>query len=200
MTALADIDLVLASSSPYRRSLLARIATRFRTVSPQVDEQARPAEKPIMLAARLAAAKAAAAAQSCPGAVIIGSDQVAELDGQVLGKPGSESGARTQLAACSGREVWFHTAVCVLDGRCAPAETRQALDTTRVLFRQLDEGEIVRYVAREQPLDCAGSFKCEGLGIALFETIDCSDPTALVGLPLISLCRLLREASIALLY
>ena len=197
MTALTDIDLVLASSSTYRRDLLARISTRFRTVAPRIDERPQPAETPVMLATRLASAKAAAAAKSCPGAVIIGSDQVAELGGRLLGKPGSESSARAQLAACSGREVNFHTAVCVLDGRHQPARSQQALDTTRVRFRQLDEGEIARYIAREQPLDCAGSFKCEGLGIALFETIDCNDPSALVGLPLISVCRLLREAGIA---
>lgn len=197
MTPIADVDLVLASSSAYRRELLARVTERFRVVAPDSDETARDAEPPFELAARLAAAKAEAATSSCPGAVIIGSDQVAELDGRTIGKPGTVENARAQLAACSGREVLFHTAVCLLDTRNASRRAHSAIDTTRVHFRALDTTEIARYVEREQPLDCAGSFKCEGLGVVLFERIESNDPTGLIGLPLIMLCRLLREAGIA---
>jgi len=132
-----------------------------------------------------------------PGTLVIGSDQVADLAGRVLGKPGSPANARTQLAACSGREVVFHTAICLVDARATPARALAAIDTTRVSFRQLALDEIAHYIAREQPLDCAGSFKAEGLGIALFERIESIDPTALIGLPLIALCRLLRETAIS---
>jgi septum formation protein len=145
---------------------------------------------------RLAIAKAAAVARDYPDALVIGSDQVAELDGMVLDKPGTAERARAQLAASSGRDVHFHTALCLLDTRSGHRHT--LVDHTRVRFRTLDAAEIARYVEREQPLDCAGSFKCEGLGISLFEAIDNSDPSALIGLPLIALARLLREAGIAL--
>ena len=197
MTPLAEIDLVLASTSRYRRELLARIAQRIRQIAPDTDETPLPLEAPAALAARLAQAKARAVAARCTGAVVIGSDQVADLSGKILGKPGTAERACTQLAACSGHEVVFHTAVYLLDSRSAPALGYAAMDTTRVLFRALDSAEIARYVERESPLDCAGSFKSEGLGIGLFERIECEDPTALVGLPMIALCRLLREAGIA---
>jgi len=196
MTALADIDLVLASASPYRRALLGRITPRFRVLPGRVDETASPSESPARLAARLALAKTHAVAAACINTVIVGSDQVAELDGCALGKPGTPDNARAQLDMCSGREVLFHTALCLLDTRGSSPCAYAAMDTTRVLFRTLDTAEIARYVEREQPLDCAGSFKCEALGIALFERIETDDPTALVGLPLIALCRLLREAGI----
>lgn len=196
MMPLADVDLVLASTSRYRRELLARLTPHFRALAPQVDESALPDEAPLALACRLAEAKARAVAARAAGAIVIGSDQVADLDGRLLGKPGTIENARAQLAACSGREVAFHTAICLIDARTTSTRAYAAIDTTRVSFRQLAADEIARYVARQQPLDCAGSFKAEGLGIALFEHIESIDPTALIGLPLIALCRLLREAGI----
>ncbi|MGA9333390.1 MAG: Maf family nucleotide pyrophosphatase [Rudaea sp.] len=191
------MDLVLASTSPYRRELLKRIASGFRSVSPDVDESAHDGESPAALAARLAEAKARSVAAANPGALVIGSDQVAELDGATLGKPGSIENACAQLLACSGRRVVFHTAVCLYDGRHSRGREYHFIDTTRVVFRTLDSAEISRYVERESPLDCAGSFKCEALGIGLFERIESTDPTALIGLPLIALCQLLRDAGIS---
>lgn len=199
MATLADIDLVLASTSVYRRELLARLGAAFRQQSPQVDETALASETPAELAARLAAAKAHAVAASNPNALVIGSDQVADCEGHILGKPGDIDNARGQLRASSGRQVRFHTGVCLVDTRESPAREFYALDTTTVVFRNLDEAEIGRYLARETPFDCAGSFKSEGLGIALFERIESQDPTAIIGLPLIALCRLLREAGIEVL-
>ncbi|TAM03629.1 MAG: septum formation protein Maf, partial [Rhodanobacter sp.] len=142
----------------------------------------------------LASAKADAVARRYGDALVIGSDQVAEVDGLILGKPGSSARARTQLAASSGRSVHFHTALCLLDARHGRRQTH--VDHTQVHFRVLQPAEIERYVEREQPLDCAGSFKCEGLGISLFEAIDSHDPSALIGLPLIALARLLRAAGL----
>ena len=194
---LADIDLVLGSTSRYRAELLARLTLRFRQQSPGVDESRNPGEAPVALATRLARAKAEAVAARNPGSVVIGSDQVAALDDQVLGKPGDVARAEAQLAACSGRRVAFHTALCLADARGGEPRLYEAMDTTEVAFRPLAAEEIRRYVEREQPLDCAGSFKSEGLGITLFERIDNADPSALVGLPLIALCRLLRAAGIA---
>ena len=186
--------LILASTSSYRRALLERLGLPFATARPEVDETPRPGEAPAALAVRLARAKAEAVAAGTGDAWTIGSDQVAELDGRPLGKPGTAANAIAQLRAMSGREVRFHTALCLAgpDGRCL-----EHLDLTVVRFRTLDEDEIARYVERERPLDCAGSFKCEGLGIALFEAIDNRDPTALIGLPLIATARLLREAGFA---
>ncbi len=191
-------DLVLASTSRYRRDLLARLATGFRVMPPDVDETPRPGETALALATRLAEAKALAVARGCPGALVIGSDQVAELDGRPTGKPGTREQALAQLAASSGRSVIFHTALCVADARTVPPTIHAATDRTEVVFRTLDAGEIARYVDREQPFDAAGSFKAEGLGIALFERIDTTDPTALIGLPLIALARLLRAAGFTL--
>jgi septum formation protein len=185
--------IVLASTSRYRREFLARLAPSFRVQAPQVDETALADESPLALARRLALAKAHAVAADCGAALVIGSDQVAELAGRALGKPGSVAAARAQLAACSGREVDFHTALCVIDTRGGSNTVHCEIDRTRVVFRALDAATIERYVEHEQPLDCAGSFKCEGLGIALFERIETVDPTALVGLPLIALARLLRQ-------
>lgn len=196
MTALADIDLVLASTSAYRRELLARLGAPFRQQSPRTDETALPGEAPASLAARLAAAKARAVAAGNPGALVIGSDQVADCAGSVLGKPGDAANAHRQLRTSSSRNVVFHTAVCLIDTRCQPVREFHAIDATTVVFRDLTDAEIERYLAREAPFDCAGSFKSEGLGIALFERIDSQDPTALIGLPLIALCRLLREAGV----
>ena len=196
MTAIDRIDLILASGSRYRAELLRRIAPRFRQMSPDVDETARHGEPAAGLAARLARAKAEAVAEAHRGSVVIGSDQVAELDGRSIGKPGTFAAASAQLAAASGRGVVFHTAVCVIDARTTPQCRHEGVDVTRVVFRPLAPETIERYLQREQPLDCAGSFKAEGLGIALFERIESVDPTALIGLPLIALCRLLREAGI----
>ena len=186
--------LVLASTSPYRRELLARLRLPFETARPEVDETARPGESPEALALRLAAAKAAAVAASHPDARVIGSDQVADFDGTALGKAGGREAAIAQLTAMSGRAVAFRTAVALASG----GTITTALDTTLVRFRRLDRGEIERYVDLEQPFDCAGSFKSEGLGITLFEAIESRDPTALVGLPLLDTARLLRESGLAL--
>ncbi|NLG59308.1 MAG: septum formation inhibitor Maf [Gammaproteobacteria bacterium] len=183
--------LLLASTSPYRRDLLRRLRLPFDTAKPEVDETPLPEEEPADLAGRLALAKARAGAALAPGAWAIGSDQVAELDGAPLGKPGGRERALAQLAAMSGQAVRFHTAVAL----AGPAgEALHAIDLTTVRFRDLDAAEIGRYVDAEQPFDCAGSFKAEALGIALFESIHSHDPTALVGLPLIATARLLRQA------
>jgi septum formation protein len=196
MNAEPAFDLVLASTSRYRDELLSRLRLPFRTVAPQVDETPLPGEAPRDLACRLARDKALAVAARCPGALVIGSDQVAELDGRPLGKPGTLAAARAQLAASAGRSVLFHTALCLVDARDAAAVTALDCDLTRVVFRALGPEEIARYVAAEQPLDCAGGFKVEGLGIALFERVENEDPTALIGLPLIRLARRLREAGV----
>ncbi|HSX61456.1 MAG TPA: Maf family nucleotide pyrophosphatase [Tahibacter sp.] len=191
------MDLVLGSTSRYRAELLRRLTLRFRQAAPDVDETRLADEAPAALAARLARAKAHAVAQRHPGAVVIGSDQVAELDGDALGKPGTNESACAQLARCSGRAVRFHTALCLADTRGAVVQFHAETDLTTVQFRPLSPEEIARYVEREQPLDAAGSFKSEGLGIALFERIASDDPSALIGLPMIALCRLLRRAGIA---
>jgi septum formation protein len=196
---LADVDLVLASTSRYRRELLDRIATRVRCVAPDVEERRLPGEAPADLARRLAAEKARAVADRMPGAIVIGSDQVADRGGLVLGKPGDAATACAQLAACSAAVVHFHTAVCLIDCRGRVPVVHEAADLTEVEFRPLSAATIAAYVERERPLDCAGSFKCEGLGIALFERIGSEDPTALIGLPLIALCRLLRAAGVEII-
>lgn len=187
--------LILASTSIYRQELLSRLRLPFATARPEVDESPLPGELPQALAERLAVAKAGVIAEREPGAFVIGSDQVAELDGRPLGKPGSRDGALAQLGAMSGRAVRFRTAVCV---RHANQASRLAIDTTTVRFRALSFAEIERYIDAEQPLDCAGSFKSEGLGITLFDAIETYDPTALIGLPLIATARLLREAGFVL--
>lgn len=189
------MPLILASTSRYRRELLERLRLPFHVARPEADETPLPGETASMLAQRLALAKAAAVATGQPGSWVIGSDQVAELeDGRPLGKPGTRDIAIAQLREMSGRAVHFRTAVCLLHG-----ETQlQALDTTTVRFRELSGDEIERYVDAEQPLDCAGSFKSEGLGIALFDAIETRDPTALVGLPLIALATMLRQAGFQL--
>lgn len=187
--------LLLASTSPYRRELLARLRIPFDVARPEVDETPSPGESPSALAQRLAAAKGDAIAVLERDAWVLGSDQVAELDGLPLGKPGGRDAALAQLTSMSERRVAFRTAVSLVHcelGRFA------ALDTTIVQFRALTGAEISRYVDAEQPYDCAGSFKSEGLGIVLFEAIETTDPTALVGLPLIATARLLREAGFSL--
>lgn len=182
--------LLLASTSRYRSELLTRLGVPFQCVRPETDESPLADEHPGDLAQRLAQAKAAAVLSRQSRAWVIGSDQVAELDGGTIGKPGSPEGAIAQLHAMSGRTVSFHTAVCLLSA----SDSLHAIDTTRVVFRDLSVVEIKRYVDAERPFDCAGSFKVEGLGISLFESVDSSDPTALIGLPLIATARLLREA------
>jgi septum formation protein len=186
--------LVLGSTSHYRQALLGRLRLPFTCDAPRVDETPRPGETPAALAARLALAKAREVATRWPGALVIGSDQVAELDGQPIGKPGDHARAVAQLRAMSGREVLFHTAVAVL----RPDTGFEACETAcvRVVMRRLDDGEIERYLRLEQPYDCAGSAKCETLGIALAEAIHSDDPTALEGLPLIRTCALLRRAGL----
>ena len=186
--------LILASTSPYRRELLERLRLEFVVARPEVDEAGLQGETPSALARRLAMAKAAAIAGRSPDAWVIGSDQVADLDGLALGKSGSRQAASAQLQGMSGRPGACRTAVCVMRGHAS----FEAFDTTLVHFRKLDHAEIARYVDAEQPFDCAGSFKSEGLGIALFDAIETQDPTALIGLPLIATSRLLRQAGYAL--
>ena len=186
--------LILASTSRYRRELLERLRLPFDVVSPQVDETPQAGESPAALAVRLAAAKAAAVAALHPRAVVIGSDQVAELDGAPIGKPGNHERAVAQLRTMRGRSVVFYTAVAVQ--RAATGYAGAALAPVTVRFRDLADAEIEHYLRTEQPYDCAGSAKCETLGIALLAAIESDDPTALVGLPLIRTCALLREAGI----
>lgn len=195
---LAEAELVLASTSRYRAELLRRLTPRFRQIGPHADESGRDGEAPQPLAERLALAKARAVVAQAPGTLVIGSDQVAALGNTVLGKPGTIERATEQLAACSGREVVFFTALALLDARVVPPVEYTATDLTRVRFRTLTREEIERYVEREQPLDCAGSFKVEGLGISLFEAVENRDPTALIGLPLLALCALLRAAGVSI--
>ncbi|MGA9855928.1 MAG: Maf family nucleotide pyrophosphatase [Gammaproteobacteria bacterium] len=190
------VQLVLASTSPYRRALLERLSPNFVCDPPRVDETQLSPEAPAALVRRLAYAKAKAVAVRHPQSLVIGSDQVAALDDTVVGKPGSHARAITQLSTVSGRLVSFYTAVCVLDTR--NQQHHEHLDTTHVRFRQLSTVEIERYLQVEQPYDCAGSFKSEGLGISLFDAIESEDPTALIGLPLIGLCRLLRACGLTL--
>ena len=186
--------LILASTSRYRRELLERLRLPFSVVAPQVDERAAPGEAPAALAQRLALAKACTVSMREPQAVVVGSDQVAELDGTALGKPGNHERATQQLRAMRGRAVRFHTAVAVV--RDTSAFMQQALVTVTVRFRPLSDGEIERYLRLEQPYDCAGSAKCETLGIALADAIESDDPTALVGLPLIRTSAMLRAAGL----
>jgi len=186
------MDLILASSSRYRRRLLERLGHPFSWLPPDVDEQRHEGEAPANMAMRLAREKAESVSARSPGSVVVGSDQVASLENTVLGKPGTEANAVSQLARCSGKRVVFHTGVTlVVPGRSAPLER---VSTYAVLFRQLSQSEIEDYVARDKPLDCAGSFKWESLGITLFERMEGDDPTSLEGLPLIALTQMLADA------
>lgn len=188
--------LVLGSTSRYRRELLARLGLPFEVAAPAVDETPLAGEAPRALALRLALAKARAVAAVHPQAIVIGSDQVADLAGQPLGKPGNHERATAQLRRMSGQTVIFQTAVAVV---CQAAGFEQVdLAPVRVRFRTLSDAEIERYLRAEQPYDCAGSAKSEGLGIALLDAIDSDDPTALIGLPLIRTCRMLRSAGLVL--
>jgi septum formation protein len=186
--------LVLASTSAYRRELLTRLRLPFEVAAPEVDETPQAGECPAALAQRLAAAKAHAVAARHPDAVVIGSDQVVDLDGQAVGKPGTHERAVQQLRAMSGRRIVFHTAVSVVRRSTGYAQTRRVPVT--VQFRSLADEEIEAYLQAEQPYDCAGSAKSEALGIALLHAIESTDPSALVGLPLIETCALLREAGV----
>ena len=188
---------VLGSTSRYRRELLERLRLPFEVAAPEVDETPHPGEAPAALARRLALAKAHAVAARYPEAVVIGSDQVADLQGQPLGKPGDHERATAQLRQMRGQTVVFQTALAVV---CLASGFEQVdLAPVRVRFRALDDDEIEHYLRAEQPYDCAGSAKSEGLGIALLEAIDSDDPTALVGLPLIRTARMLRAAGVRLL-
>lgn len=184
--------LILASSSPYRKEMLGRLALPFETRSPDVDETPHPGEPPAKLALRLAQVKAQTVAQQTPGSIVIGADQVATFDGNPIGKPGSFDNAQAQLRLLSGKTVEFHSALCVTDGQRVLLEDI----VTHCKFRTLTDTEIDAYLHHEQPYDTAGSAKAEGLGIALMDSMQSDDPTAIIGLPLIALARMLRSFDI----
>ncbi len=186
--------LVLASSSAYRKELLSRLQLPFEVAVPDIDETPQPGETPSATALRLARENAAAVAAKMPGYIVIGSDQVATLDDEQIGKPGNHANALAKLQKMRGREVIFHTALCVWDGRNKTAQVEDI--QTIVKFRDLPDAELDAYLRIEQPYDCAGSAKNEALGIAILERIDSSDPTALTGLPLIALTGMLRKIGV----
>lgn len=188
-------SLILASSSAYRKELLSRLQLPFQVAVPDIDERPLPDETPSATALRLAQQKAAAVAAQHPGCLVIGSDQVATLDGEQIGKPGSHAAALAQLQTMRGREVVFHTALCLWNGRNSQCYIEDI--QTVVKFRNLPDHELDAYLRIEQPYDCAGSAKNEALGIAILERIDSSDPTALTGLPLIALTGMLRQAGVS---
>lgn len=189
--------LILASTSPFRRELLARLELPFTVQAPDVEETRQPSEEVPMLVARLAELKARAIARHEPAALIIGSDQVAVLGGEIMGKPGDHERATAQLRWASGQTVTFYTGLCLLDG--LGGQRQIAVESFRVVFRALTPAMIEGYLRREQPYRCAGSFKSEGLGIALFERLEGDDPTSLIGLPLIRLTRMLEAVGVAVL-
>jgi septum formation protein len=193
----STVQIVLASTSKYRRELLARLGLPFEVASPHVDETALPGEAPQDTARRLAEAKARAVAARFPQAIIIGSDQVAVLEGMQLGKPGDHANALRQLKAMRGKEVVFHTALCVYAAASARAQTRVVPFSVR--FRDYSDAQIERYLQREQPYDCAGSARCEGLGIVLIAAMRGEDPNALIGLPLIALTEMLAAQGVDVL-
>lgn len=190
-------QLVLASTSPYRRELLERLGLPFETTSPSIDETAAPDEDPEQLVRRLAESKARAVAFDFPDALIIGSDQVAVLEEQILGKPGSHEKAVDQLTRASGRTVQFLTGLCLLNTRTGQCQV--TVEEFSVLFRTLTEQQIENYLQREKPYDCSGSFKSEGLGVALFEKMTGDDPNTLIGLPMIALTGLLAAEGVDIL-
>lgn len=190
---------VLASGSAHRRKLLERLGIPFQWHAPEIDETPETGEDAAAMATRLARQKARAVAGKHPDSIVIGSDQLAVLEGRVLGKPADLDAALDQLRAASGKPVEFLTAVCVLDTRAPGAEPVLHIDITRVQFRQLSEAAARSYVAKDQPMDCAGSFRSEGLGIVLCERIDARDPTGLVGLPLIWLSGVLGGLGVEIL-
>lgn len=189
--------LILASTSPYRRELLGRLGLPFEVADPQTDESPLPDETPETLALRLSEAKAKAVAANYPDALIIGSDQVATVDGKIYGKPGSHQRAVEQLKALSGKTVNFFTGLCLYNARTGYADVRGI--PTLVTFRELSDSEIENYLQREPAYNCAGSTKSEGLGIALLSGMQGNDPNALVGLPLIALCDMLRRQGVSVL-
>jgi septum formation protein len=189
--------LVLASTSPYRRDLLERLGLPFTAVAPDVDEARHAGESARSLVVRLAEAKARAVAREYPGALIIGSDQVAAIEDRILGKPGDRERAIEQLTLAAGKTVTFHTGLCLLNSATGRACTHCEL--FRVRFRRLSQAQIAGYVDRERPFDCAGGFKSEGLGIALFERLGGNDPNALIGLPLIRLVEMLTREGVDVL-
>ena len=189
-------ELVLGSTSPFRRELLEKLGLPFSTAAPDVDESRRRGESPEALVQRLAEAKARAVAGQFPQALIIGSDQVACVDGKILGKPGNREKAIAQLESMSGKTVCFHTGLCLYNAACGSIQV--ICDDFRVHFRTLRHGQIERYVDREEPFNCAGSFKSEGLGITLFEKLQGDDPNSLVGLPLIRLVTMLDREGVKL--
>lgn len=190
--------LILGSSSVYRRELLSRLHIPFDVMTPDIDETPQAGESPETTALRLAKEKAAAITSKVQNALVIGSDQVATLDGEQIGKPGTHDKALQQLQKMRGRTVVFHTALCLFDGRDGVGAPQHQLENVRtsVTFRNLPDHELDAYLRIEQPYDCAGSAKNEGLGIALIERIDSSDPTALTGLPLIALTGMLRRTGV----
>lgn len=190
--------LILASSSAYRRELLSRLHLPFEAMAPDIDETPHAGEAPQDTALRLAREKAAAVAIRAPGSLVIGSDQVATLDGMQIGKPGDHARALAQLQLMRGRRVVFHTALCLWDGRAADPALAAQVENVQVFvdFRDLSDAELDAYLRIEQPYDCAGSAKNEGLGIALLRRIESTDPTALTGLPLIALTGMLRRAGV----
>ena len=194
---MSDRKLVLASTSRYRAKLLARLQIPFEIVAPQVDESPLPAETPADTALRLAIAKAHAVRTLHPGALIIGSDQVADLDGVAIGKPGKRESAVSQLRLLRGKRVIFHTALCLLDSVSGRSQSR--IVPTVVILRSYTDREIEVYLDKESALDCAGSAKSEGLGIALMASLEADDPTALVGLPLIALAQMLAADGVSVL-
>lgn len=189
--------LILASTSPFRRELLQRLGLPFDTAAPDADETPLAGESPEALVARLAEAKARVVARQFPDALIIGSDQVAMLDGNILGKPGDHAKAVQQLRAASGRQVDFLTGLCLLNSRSGRCQVR--VEPFSVVFRALSDAQIEHYLRHDTPYQCAGSFKSEGLGIALFERMQGNDPNALIGLPLITLTELLRNEGVDVL-
>ncbi|MCR6651503.1 MAG: Maf family nucleotide pyrophosphatase [Cellvibrionaceae bacterium] len=188
-------NLILASSSAYRRQLLSQLGLSFTYISPNIDELPLANESAMALTKRLALAKAQRILRDNPEALVIGSDQVADLDGIILGKPHTAERAFAQLKHCSGRTVHFFTAVALTSSQHQQSE----VVTTQVRFRTLSDSQLLAYIKKEEPLDCAGSFKCEGLGIALFESITSDDPSALIGLPLIRLAHMLGAEGIEVL-
>lgn len=196
MTVTCMPELVLASTSPFRRQLLEKLALPFRTDAPDVDEHATDGESASTLVERLAVAKAQAVARRHPDALVIGSDQVASIDGRILGKPGGRARAIEQLTVASGRTVTFLTGLCLVNS--ATGRVQRAVETFDVRFRQLTTDQISRYVDHERPFDCAGSFKSEGYGITLFASLSGNDPNALVGLPLIRLVAMLDAEGVTL--
>lgn len=199
LSLVAPPRLILASSSPYRKKLLSRLHIPFETIAPDVNETPLPTESPEQTAIRLAKEKAFSITSRVPDALVIGSDQVATLDGEQIGKPGTHEKALSQLRKMRGRKVVFHTALCLWDGRSPPTVGQVQVENVRtfVSFRDLSDHELEAYLRIEQPYDCAGSAKNEGLGIAIIESIESNDPTALTGLPMIALCSMLRRAGVS---